>query len=372
RNRPPELLRDERGSEVHDGADARPFVHEVERLVDVLERHRVRDHLVDLDLALHVLLDHARQLAAALDAAEGAAAPDAARDELERPRADLLPRAGDADDRRLAPALVAALERRAHEVDVADRFERVVDSAVRHVDDDLLNRLVVVLRIDEVRGAERARHLLLGGVDVDRDDASGFRHDGTLDAAQAHAAQTENRNRRAGLHLRGVDDGADARRDAAAEKTYLLERRFLADLRDGDLGQHRVLGERRRAHEMQDLLAALREAARAVRHQTLALRHANGLAEIRLARLAEFALAALGRVERNHVIADLHARDALADFLDDAAAFVAENRRERALRIVARQRIRVGVADARRHDAHENFALLRPLEVDLFDAQRLT
>jgi len=47
-------------------------------------------------------------------AAERAAAPDAARDELKRTRADLLPGAGNADDRRLAPALVTALERRPH------------------------------------------------------------------------------------------------------------------------------------------------------------------------------------------------------------------------------------------------------------------
>src|SRR5690606_28709103 len=208
-------------------------------------------------------------------------------------------------DRRLAPALVAALERRAHEIDVADRLERVVDAAVRQVDDDLLDWLVVVLRIDEVGRAERAGHLLLTGIDVDRDDAAGLRHDGALDAAQADAAQAEDGDRRAGLHLRRVDDGADAGRDAAAQKAYLLERRLLADLRDGDLRQHRVLGERRRAHEVQDLLAVLREAARAVGHQTLALRHADFLAEIRPAGLAELALAALRRVQRNPGIARL-------------------------------------------------------------------
>src|SRR5437762_50376 len=45
---------------------------------------------------------------------------------LERPRLDLLPGAGDADDGRDAPAAVAALERLAHHVDVADAFEAVI------------------------------------------------------------------------------------------------------------------------------------------------------------------------------------------------------------------------------------------------------
>src|SRR5690606_8304902 len=127
------------------------------------------------------------------------AAPDAARNELERPRADFLARAGHADDRRFAPAFVTALERCAHELDVTDRFERIIDAAVRHVDDDLLYRLVVVLWIHEIRRAERARHFFLARIDVDRDDAAGLRDCSALDAAQADAAQAEDRDRRAGL-----------------------------------------------------------------------------------------------------------------------------------------------------------------------------
>ena len=74
-----------------DRADALALVHEVEGVVDLFEPHGVRDHLVDLDLAFHVLLDHARQLSAALDAAEGGAHPLPAGDQLERARRDLAP-----------------------------------------------------------------------------------------------------------------------------------------------------------------------------------------------------------------------------------------------------------------------------------------
>ena len=85
-----------------------------------------------------------RELRAALDAAEGRALPRAAGDELERPRVDLAPGTGDADDGRLTPALVATLQCRAHQLDVADTLEAEVDPTVGHLDDDILNWLVEV------------------------------------------------------------------------------------------------------------------------------------------------------------------------------------------------------------------------------------
>src|SRR5690606_8843322 len=97
--------------EAHDGPDRLALVHQVEGLVDRRERTAVRDQGIDLDLALHVPVDELRDVAAPARAAEGAAAPDPARDELERARRDLLPGAGHADDDALAPALVTALER---------------------------------------------------------------------------------------------------------------------------------------------------------------------------------------------------------------------------------------------------------------------
>jgi hypothetical protein len=77
---------------------------------------------------------------------------------------------------------------------------------------------------------------------------------------------------------------------------------------------------------MQDLLAVLRETARAVRHQTLALRRANRDAEIRPTGLAELALLAFRRVERESRGRPLDALHALADLFDDAAAFVSQDR----------------------------------------------
>lgn len=58
-------------------------MHVVESGVDLAEGVAVRDELVDLELALHVVVDEVGQLRAALDAAEGAALPHATGDELE-------------------------------------------------------------------------------------------------------------------------------------------------------------------------------------------------------------------------------------------------------------------------------------------------
>ena len=60
-----------------------------------------------------------------------------------------------------------------------------------------------------------------------------------------------------------------------------------------------------------------------------------------------------------------------ADLDDDAGALVAEDRREQALGIGARQRELVGVADAGRLDLDQHLAGLRALEVDLDDLERL-
>src|SRR4029453_4522955 len=65
-------------------------VHQVERLVDVVERHRVGDQVVDVDLALHVPVDDLRHVSAAACAAECRALPHSTGHQLERTRLDLL------------------------------------------------------------------------------------------------------------------------------------------------------------------------------------------------------------------------------------------------------------------------------------------
>ena len=173
----------------------------------------------------------------------------------------------------------------------------------------------------------------------------------------------------AGLDLGGVDDGADAGGHAAADVAHLVERRVVADLRQRDLRQHGEIRERRAAHVVMERLAAERKAAGAIGHQALALRRADRRAEVGLARQARLALPALGRVERNHVIALLERRHAGADVDHDARALVAEDRRKEALRIRAGARVFVGVADAGRLDLDQHLARLGGSEIDRLDGE---
>jgi hypothetical protein len=68
---------------VDDAADAVAGLHVAESLVNLVEGLAMRDELVDLEVAVHVVGHKTRQLRAALDAAERAALPHAACDELE-------------------------------------------------------------------------------------------------------------------------------------------------------------------------------------------------------------------------------------------------------------------------------------------------
>src|SRR5262249_20930072 len=127
---------------VHDDApDALALVHQLEPLVDFRQRHGVRDHRIDLDLALHVPVDDFRHVGAAARAAEGCALPGPRGDQLEWAGCDLRTGRRDADDDGLAPTAMAGLERLAHHRDVAGAVEGVVGAAdlvgaaLRHVDE---------------------------------------------------------------------------------------------------------------------------------------------------------------------------------------------------------------------------------------------
>ena len=86
---------------------------------------------------------------------------------------------------------------------------------------------------------------------------------------------------------------------------------------------------------------------------------------------AVIALAALGRVERDHVIADLQRLDARADLDHHAGAFVPENRGERTFGIITGEREGIGVTHTARLDLHQDLSGSWPLEVNLDNFKRL-
>ena len=73
-----------------------------------------------------------------------------------------LPGAGDADDDAVTPAAVAAFERLAHDVHIADAFEGEVGAAAGQVDDGLHDLVAAdLVRVDEVRSCRTSGHARL-------------------------------------------------------------------------------------------------------------------------------------------------------------------------------------------------------------------
>jgi hypothetical protein len=68
---------------VDDAADAVTSLHVLEGGVDLVEGLSVGDELVDLELAVHVVVDKVGKLSAALDTTEGTSLPDTTGNELE-------------------------------------------------------------------------------------------------------------------------------------------------------------------------------------------------------------------------------------------------------------------------------------------------
>ncbi len=347
-------------------------MHQVKRGVDVLQPHHVGDHRVDLDLAGHIHIDNLGHISAALGPAKRGAAPVAPGDKLERAGGDFLTRFGHPDDDRGAPAAVAGFQRGAHHFGIAGRIKGVIRAAVGHFD-DLGDGFLAAqpFGVEEVGHAEFPAPFLARRVDIHPDDLVRTRQPRALNDVKSDAAQPEYRDIIADLHFGSVGDCAHAGRHPAADIAGRLKRRIFADFGDRDFGQHSEIAEGGTAHIMIDGRAFIAEPGGAVGHQPCSLRRADRGAQVGLAAEAAFALAAFGRVERDHVIAGLYAGDARADFAHDPCAFVAEHAGEDALGIQPIQRIGVGMANARRHDFHQHFAGLRAFEVKLDDFEWL-
>src|ERR1700692_3861195 len=133
-----------------DTADRLAGVHQVKGVIDLVERHLVRDQRIDCDLAVHVPVDDLRHVGATACPAESRTLPDPPGHELERARGDLLACPGDTDDDGHAPAAMAAFERLAHQLDVADAFEAVVGAAVGERHQVRHQIALYFLRIDEM------------------------------------------------------------------------------------------------------------------------------------------------------------------------------------------------------------------------------
>ena len=133
-------------------------------------------------------------------------------------------------------------------VHVTNALERIIHAAVGEFDNDFLNGVVVILRVDEIGGTELSGQGFLGRVGVDGNDAFRLGHHGTLNHRQADATEAEHSHGRAGFDFGGVEDRADTGGHAAAQQADLVQWRFLAHLGQGNFRHHGVLGEGAGAH----------------------------------------------------------------------------------------------------------------------------
>lgn len=233
-----------------DRANAFAFMHQVKGSVDVFERHRVGDELVDFYFAIHILVNHSRQLRTALATTKGGTAPDSTGNKLKWARGYFLPGTRDTDDDRLTPSFVTTLQGRAHQLGIADTFEREINTTAGELDDDVLNGLVIIIGVDAIRGAKLSGKLEFVFIDVDRNDTTRVRDRGTLNGAQSDAAESKDGDRISRLDLGRIQYCPNAGRNAAAQQTNLFEWRVFADFGDRDFRQHGVFAEGRRTHIM--------------------------------------------------------------------------------------------------------------------------
>lgn len=245
----------------------------------------------------------------------------------------------DRDKAREDSHLVARLEGISHHLDVTCAIKSVVKTTVGKLDEVVDNLLVLwqLRRVDEVGCAKLLCPGLLLIVEVNGNDPGCLGVHSALKDGQAHTANAKDGDSASFFDLCRLCRRAVARGNATSEQACLLLGRALIDGDERVLRHDSVLAERRGAHEVEELLALAREALRLVWHHASTRVGADGLAEIRLARLAELALLALGRVEQNHALALLELGHALTDRLDDAGALMAKDGWESAFRVIATQ-----------------------------------
>jgi hypothetical protein len=105
-------------------------------------------------------------------------------------------------------------------------------------------------------------------------------------------------------------------------------------------------------------LSLASETRSSVGHESLTLSNSDDAAEVGLARFAEFAVAALGHIQGDYVVAWSDASDSLANALNDARSFVTKNDGEDGLGVFTGEQMSVRVTKGCVDDSDAHFALL--------------
>src|SRR5690349_20144203 len=222
---------------------------------------------------------------------------------------------------------------------------------------------------ERVGRAEFHRLLALVLQRVDGDDVLRAGVAGALHSVDADAADAVDRHRVAGHDVRGVHGGAPPGRHAAADHHGLVQRQVVVDFDGRGLADHAVLAEGP-DHAHGAVLAARSGDGEPLTGQVALEDRRAHVADGLAAGGAVAADAAVRDERQDHVVAGLHPGHARPDLLDDPGALVAEHHGQPRREIAFRD-VHVGAAQARVGVADQNLAVLRAVQVELFDLDAL-
>ena len=120
---------------------------------------------------------------------------------------------------------------------------------------------------------------------------------------------------------------------------------------------------------MENLFAIFAEPRSSVRHEAFALCCADRLAKVGQARLTEFACPALGRIERNNVVAGNKGGDTLANLHHDPGTLMSQDGRKNTLRVRAGQGVGVGVTNPAGRNLDQDLTWFWSIKIDFFNFQ---
>ena len=152
---------------------------------------------------------------------------------------------------------MAAFQRRAHHVNVTDTFETKVHAAIGKLDNHILNRFVVILRIDEIGRAHFTCQRKFFRIGINGQNTPGFRLRRALNHRQANAAQTKYGDGITFFHFCGVMDRSDTGGHATPQQTHFVQRSLRVNLRQRDLRANGVFAEGAGAHIVINRLAVI-------------------------------------------------------------------------------------------------------------------
>src|SRR5581483_2668094 len=235
--------------EHQDGARDLTRLHRPERLGDVLEPTPARDHVVEIQASLLVIVQIARHVDTEAVRAHIGALQLPFGQQFGAVNRHLLPNWNHADNRRGAAGL-DRLEAHLGQLFDPDRFEGVINAVVpgRHQTAPTLNAAAAgkfvgeladrfygirLGRIDRVSGAEPLRERQLGFELIDRNDHAGAGDPRALDSREADAAASEHGDGRTGFDTGGVQYRAHPGRHATADEGRAVERNLRVDLDQG-------------------------------------------------------------------------------------------------------------------------------------------